>query len=66
MWMEEKIGTRINLNRVDEAISTGAEEVAVAEVVAEEVVDAPAPVEEVAEAEVAEAAAEAPEADEAK
>ena len=30
MWMEEKIGTRINLNRVDEAISTGAEEVAVA------------------------------------
>ena len=30
MWMEEKIGTRINLNRVDEAISTGAQEVAVA------------------------------------
>jgi Fe-S oxidoreductase len=30
MWMEEKIGTRINLNRVDEAIDTGAEEVAVA------------------------------------
>ena len=30
MWMEEKIGTRINLNRVDEAIATGAEEVAVA------------------------------------
>ena len=29
MWMEEKIGERINLNRVDEAISTGAEEVAV-------------------------------------
>ena len=29
MWMEEKIGTRINLNRVDEAIDTGAEEVAV-------------------------------------
>jgi Fe-S oxidoreductase len=29
MWMEEKIGTRINLNRVDEAIATGAEEVAV-------------------------------------
>jgi Fe-S oxidoreductase len=28
--MEEKIGTRINLNRVDEAIDTGAEEVAVA------------------------------------
>ena len=30
MWMEEKIGTRINLNRVDEAIETGAKEVAVA------------------------------------
>ena len=30
MWMEEKIGTRINLNRVDEAIATGAQEVAVA------------------------------------
>ena len=30
MWMEEKIGTRINLNRVDEAIGTGAEELAVA------------------------------------
>ncbi len=30
MWMEEKIGTRINLNRVDEAITTGAEEIAVA------------------------------------
>ena len=29
MWMEEKNGTRINLNRVDEAIATGAEEVAV-------------------------------------
>jgi len=29
MWMEEKIGTRINLNRVDEAIDTGAAEVAV-------------------------------------
>ena len=29
MWMEEKIGTRINLNRVDEAIATGVEEVAV-------------------------------------
>jgi Fe-S oxidoreductase len=28
--MEEKIGTRINLNRVDEAISTGVDEVAVA------------------------------------
>ena len=30
MWMEEKLGTRINLNRVDEAIDTGAQEVAVA------------------------------------
>ena len=29
MWMEEKIGTRINLNRVDEAIDTGVQEVAV-------------------------------------
>jgi len=28
--MEEKIGTRINLSRVDEAISTGVDEVAVA------------------------------------
>ena len=30
MWMEETLGTRINLNRVDEAIATGAEQVAVA------------------------------------
>ena len=29
MWQEEKLGTRINLNRVDEAIATGAQEVAV-------------------------------------
>ena len=29
MWMEEKLGSRINLNRVDEAIATGAEEIAV-------------------------------------
>ena len=29
MWMEEKLGTRINLNRVDEAIATGVKEVAV-------------------------------------
>jgi Fe-S oxidoreductase len=29
MWMEEKLGTRINLNRVDEAISTNAAQVAV-------------------------------------
>ncbi|MFM7859977.1 MAG: (Fe-S)-binding protein, partial [Candidatus Nanopelagicaceae bacterium] len=30
MWQEEKLGTQINLNRVDEAIATGAKEVAVA------------------------------------
>ena len=30
MWMEETLGSRINLNRVDEAIDTGAPEVAVA------------------------------------
>jgi Fe-S oxidoreductase len=30
MWMEEKLGTRINLNRTDEAIATGAEKIAVA------------------------------------
>jgi len=29
MWQEENLGTRINLNRVDEAIATGVEEVAV-------------------------------------
>jgi Fe-S oxidoreductase len=29
MWMEEKLGSRINLNRVEEAINTGAEEIAV-------------------------------------
>ena len=29
MWMEEKIGTRVNLNRTDEAIATGASKVAV-------------------------------------
>jgi Fe-S oxidoreductase len=29
MWMEEKIGTRVNLNRTDEAIATGATKVAV-------------------------------------
>ena len=29
MWMEEKLCTRINLNRVDAAIETGAEEIAV-------------------------------------
>lgn len=30
MWMEEKIGTRININRVEEAIATGVTELAVA------------------------------------
>ena len=30
MWMEETLGSRINLSRVDEAIATGAPEVAVA------------------------------------
>ena len=30
MWMEEKLGTQINLNRVDEALATGVDEVAVA------------------------------------
>ncbi len=29
MWQEEKLGSRINLNRVDEAIATGSEEIAV-------------------------------------
>ena len=30
MWMEEKIGTRVNVNRGDEAIATGASTIAVA------------------------------------
>jgi Fe-S oxidoreductase len=30
MWMEEKLVSQINLNRVDEAIATGAQELAVA------------------------------------
>ena len=30
MWMEEKLGTRINANRMDEAVATGADQVAVA------------------------------------
>ena len=30
MWMEEKIGTKVNVNRADEAIATGAAKVAVA------------------------------------
>jgi Fe-S oxidoreductase len=29
MWMEEKLGTRINTNRTDEAIGTGAERIAI-------------------------------------
>lgn len=29
MWMEEKIGSRININRTEEAIGTGAEQIAV-------------------------------------
>jgi Fe-S oxidoreductase len=29
MWMEEKIGTRINRNRTDEAVATGADQIAV-------------------------------------
>ena len=29
MWMEEKLGTRINLNRTEEALSTGADRIAV-------------------------------------
>jgi Fe-S oxidoreductase len=30
MWMEEKLGTRVNVNRGNEAIDTGAAKVAVA------------------------------------
>jgi Fe-S oxidoreductase len=30
MWMEEKIGTRVNQNRGDEALATGAAKIAVA------------------------------------
>ena len=30
MWMEEKLGTRINLTRTDQALSTGADKIAVA------------------------------------
>ena len=29
MWMEEKLGTRINLNRTEEAIATGADRIAI-------------------------------------
>ena len=28
MWMKEKLGTRIDLNRADEALATGAERIA--------------------------------------
>jgi Fe-S oxidoreductase len=30
MWMEESIGSRINLNRTTEAVETGADQIAVA------------------------------------
>ena len=30
MWMEERLGTRINLDRTDEALSTGADRIAIA------------------------------------
>ena len=30
MWMEEKLGTRINGNRTEEALATGADQIAVA------------------------------------
>ena len=30
MWMEERLGTRVNQNRADEALGTGAEKIAVA------------------------------------
>ena len=30
MWMEEKIGTRVNHNRVDELLATGADTIATA------------------------------------
>jgi Fe-S oxidoreductase len=29
MWMEEKLGTRINTNRTDEAVATGADRIAI-------------------------------------
>ena len=29
MWMEEKIGTRINLDRTEEAVATGADRIAI-------------------------------------
>ena len=29
MWMEEKLGTRINVNRTEEALATGAERIAI-------------------------------------
>jgi Fe-S oxidoreductase len=30
MWMEERLGTRVNQNRADEALGTGADRIAVA------------------------------------
>jgi Fe-S oxidoreductase len=30
MWMEEKLGSRINVNRTEEAVATGADKIAVA------------------------------------
>jgi Fe-S oxidoreductase len=29
MWMEEKLGTRINVNRTEEALATGADRIAI-------------------------------------
>ena len=29
MWMEEKLGTRINTNRTEEAVATGADRIAI-------------------------------------
>ena len=29
MWMEEKLGTRINMNRTEEALATGADRIAI-------------------------------------
>jgi Fe-S oxidoreductase len=29
MWMEEKLGTRVNMNRTEEAVATGADRIAI-------------------------------------